>query len=198
MRKSYHIFLVMVLSVSCALLVSCEAITAQNITNTGNVAGMNGSQGMNGSPNINGGNGMNGGPRDNGNFMHGMMNADLTGKIVSINGNTVKIELVERTQDNGPVNPNNGQQNTNGNQNSGGNDKRSQRGFQDSMFKTTGVEKTFTVSNDADISQGMARPNQNDNTKSSMKLSDLKKGQIIMVWYKKNTETVERISVMGS
>lgn len=64
----------------------------------------------------------------------------------------------------------------------------------------TGVEKTLTVSNDVKISQrpNMGRQNTNNNSSLATKVSDLKKGQVIMIWYKANTETVERISVIQS
>ncbi|WP_052087776.1 hypothetical protein [Paenibacillus wynnii] len=71
----------------CSLaLVSCDAITAQKITNTGSSSfqGMNGG-GRNGAPGM-------------GNSMRGMMNADLTGKVLSVSGNTVTVEIVEQSK----------------------------------------------------------------------------------------------------
>lgn len=202
MRKVvYSIFMVAVLFVCSMSLTSCEAITSQNITNTGS-HGMNGG-GM-GGPGMNGGQRMNGNGRDNGNFMGRMASADLIGKIVFVDGNTMKIEVAKQNQNNKSSNSNVGEQdsNVNGNQSNNNNDNRRppQGGFPGGKLELsyTGETKTITVTSDVKISErtGMPGKNGNDSSKSSTKVSDLKKGQVIMVWYKQNTKTVERISVM--
>ena len=143
MRKRVHVILTRLMMLVCSLaLVSCDAITAQKITNTGSGSfpGMNGG-GRNGAPGMNGRQGTDRAASSrNGNSMRGMMNADLMGKILSVDGDTVTVELVE-----------------------------------------TGEQKTLTISTD-----------------SAIKTSDLKEGQTIIVWYKENTETVERITVVNA
>ncbi|AKN31412.1 hypothetical protein Ccar_11310 [Clostridium carboxidivorans P7] len=203
------IFIVAALFVCSMSLTSCKAITAQNITNMGSGQGMNGG-------------GMNGGPGMDGNRMS---NADLIGKIVSVDGNTIKIEVAKQDSNgnaapdmkgnqnaNGTPNMNdnqaskgmsntNGSSNVNGNQSNNNNDSRKppQGGFPDGKLELsyTGEAKTITVNSDVKISERTAMPgqNRNDNSKSSTKVSDLKKGQVIMIWYKQNTKAVERISV---
>ncbi|NMM64924.1 hypothetical protein HBE96_20230 [Clostridium sp. P21] len=219
MRKIIcSIFIVAALFICSISLTSCKAITAQNITNTGSSQGMNG-----------------GGMNDN-----KMSNADLIGKIVSVDGNTIKIEVAKQNS-NGNKNVNgasstngnaasdmNGSQNTNGapkmngnqalkgipntngsssvnsNQANKNNDDRKspQGGFPGGKLELsyTGETKTITANSDVKISErtGMPGQNENDSLKSSTKISDLKKGQVIMIWYKQNTKTVERISVMQS
>ncbi|OPJ57328.1 hypothetical protein [Clostridium chromiireducens] len=179
MRKIvYSMFTIMSLFISSISLVSCEAITAQNI-------------------NINSGGGMNGGPRgngnqgNNGNFIGTIMNTNIMGKIISIEGNSIMIELVEQTQNSKTLNSNRNQNNKN---------KKSSKEVQETTheFNGTGIEKTVIINDNVDISQASIMKNQNDNAKSSMKISDLEKDQIIMIWYKEDTETVERISVIKS
>jgi hypothetical protein len=183
MKKTvYSTFMILLLFACSLFLISCSAITAQNITYNNSAPGMNGNSGMNGNG------------RDNGNFMPETVNADLMGKIISVDGNSIKIELTEQTQINNSPNPNG----TNGSQ---GNDNRQpQRGFPSGTFEInyTGIEKNLTVNEGVSISQqsGMARQNRNDNSKSAAKVSELEAGQIIMVWYKENTEAVERISIV--
>lgn len=203
MRKiAYSIFIIAALFVSSTSLTSCKAITAQNITNTGSGQGMNGG-------------GMNGGPGGN-----RMTNADITGKIVSVDGNTIKIEVAKQNS-NGNQNANrtpnmndnqapkgmtntNSSPNVNGNQSNNNNDNRKppQGGFPGGKLELsyTGETKTITVNSDVKISErtGMLSQNGNDSSKSATKVSDLKKEQVIMIWYKQNTKTVERISVMQS
>lgn len=196
MRKIvFNIFITTLLLICSMLFVSCEAITAQNITNTGSVPVMNGNPGRNG------GLSMNGSPRGNGNFAPGRMNADVIGKVISVDGNSIKIELMERSQSNRSSNFNDGNQNAQGNQSNSNRNNQSQRGFPGSTseMKPTGTYKTLTVGDDVNISQlGMVPQNRNENSKSAVKISDFKEGQIIMIWYKENTETVERISVVQS
>ncbi len=218
MRKIvYSIFIITVLFVSSLSFTACTAITAQNITSTGSNQGMNGV-------------GMNGGPGMNGNSMDRMADADVMGKIVSVDGNTIKIELATETKSSKSSNSNEvkqdvignqkakGNQSVNGNQNvnidpntnanskpnNNNNDNKQppQGGFLGGKLELsyTGETKTFTVNSDVKISERTSRPGQNgnDNSKSSIKLSDLKKDQVIMIWYKQNTKTVERISVVQS
>lgn len=201
MRKMiYKIFIIMMLTICSMSLISCKAITAQNITNTGSGQGMNGGGGMNGGK---GGPGMNGGPGIDSNIKgNGVVKADLTGKIVSVDGNSIKIQLAEQTQNSKSSNSNGETQDAKDNQNSNNNNKQPQGGFigGTSELSYTGIEKTLTVSGDVKISQrpSMGRQNTNDNSKSVVKVSDLKKDQVIMIWYKANTETVEKISIIQS
>ena len=210
MRKVvYSLFIITILFACSTSLTSCKAITAQNITNTASNQGMNGGGGMNGGP------GMNGNKKGTRNSMDRMANADLMGKIVSMDGNTIKIQLAKETKNNKSQNSNSGKQdvnanqnvkdtqNTNGSQNNNNNsNKRPQGGSPGGKFELsyTGELKTLTVNNDVKISErtSMSRQNGNDNSKSSIKVSDLKKSQVIMIWYKQNTKTVERISVVQS
>lgn len=172
-KTVYKIFIILVLLISSMSLVSCKAIEAQKITNTGDMSGIGGNPGMNGGPH------MNGNTRGNENFT----NANLTGKIVSVDGNSIKIQLAEQANNNS-------------------NNKQSQTVFPGHMLEKnyTGATKTVTVTDDFKISQGqnMRGQNKTGNSKSSVKVSDLKAGQIIMIWYKQNTETVERISIVQS
>ncbi|AKA67736.1 hypothetical protein [Clostridium scatologenes] len=195
MRKIvYSIFIVITLFICSMSLTSCEAITAQNITNTGSGQGMNGGGGMN----------------DN-----KMSNVDLTGKIVSVDGNTIKIEVAKQNENNKSSNSNVGKQassdnkdisgdsstNGNGNQSNtnNGNSKPPQGGLAERKLELnyTGETKTITVNSDVKITERTGMPGQNGNgsSKSSINVSELKKGQVIMIWYKQNTKTIERISV---
>lgn len=232
MRKIvYSIFIVITLFICSMSLTSCEAIMAQNITNTGSSQGMNGGGGMN----------------DN-----KMFNADLTGKIVSVDGNAIKIEVAKQNENNKSSNSNFGKQasndnknisgdsstngnattgmngnqkpngatnmndnqapkgipntnissNVNGNQSNtnNGNSKPPQGGLAERKLELnyTGETKTITVNSDVKISKRTAMPHQNgkESSKSYIKVEELEKGQVIMIWYKQNTKTVERISVM--
>ncbi|AWI05841.1 hypothetical protein [Clostridium drakei] len=181
MRKIvYRIFIIAALFVCSMSLTSCKAITAQNITNMGSGQGMNGG-------------GINGGPSMDGNRMS---NADIIGKIVSLDGNTIKIEVAKQNS-NGSSNGNSKRSNNNSD-----NRKPPQGGFSGGKLELsyTGETKTITVNSDVKISEKTGMPDQNGNgsSKSSTKVSDLKKGQVIMIWYKQNTKIVERISVTQS
>lgn len=189
-RMIYKIFIIIMLLICSISLVSCKAITAQNITNTTSNQGM-----MNGGAGGPGGQGMIGSTRNDKITM-----ADLTGKILSIDGNSIKIQLAEQTQNNKSQNSDSKVQNTNSNQSKGTN-RQFQRGFSGSVpqLSYTNTTKTITVNDSVNISQrtmNVGRQNKNDNSKSTIKVSDLKKGEVIMVWYKANTETVERINVV--
>ncbi|WP_433922579.1 hypothetical protein [Paenibacillus taichungensis] len=193
MRKNGYLISAMLLLLTCSVLISaCDVITAQNITNTGSAQGMNGGgmmngggPGMNGGAQRGGGQGMNGrtGGQDD---MRGMMNADLTGKVISATGSTVTISLLE-------VEDNSSTGSTNGN----GRQPGASRGGSMEM-KDTGIELKLDISEDADITEGMGAPGNNQNANSSLQVSDLKEGDVVMVWYKENTETVERMVVTQS
>ncbi|UPK44777.1 hypothetical protein [Paenibacillus pabuli] len=195
MRKNGYLTSAMLLLLTCSvLLAACDAITAQNITNTGSAQGMNGGgimngggPGMNGGTQRGGGQGMNsrtGGQDD----MRGMMNADLTGRVISATGSTVTISLLE-VQDNSSTGS------TNGN----GRQPGASRGGSMDM-KDTGIEMKLSISEDVDITEGMGMgvPGNNQSANSSIQVSDLKEGDVVRVWYKKNTETVERMVVTPS
>jgi len=160
------------------MLTACDVITAQNITNTGSVQGMNGFGMPNG-----GGLGMKGGTSRGGRGTPGMndrtgspdmtqgtMNADITGRVISVNGNTVTLALLEVQDSASP-----------------------------SMeWKDTGMEMQLNISDDVTITEGMGTPrsgNSSPSANSSIQVSDLQKENIVMVWYKDNTETVERVMV---
>ncbi|MGX1832296.1 hypothetical protein ACWIE6_29070 [Paenibacillus taichungensis] len=195
MRKNGYLISAMLLLLTCSVLLSaCDAITAQIITNTGSAQGMNGGgmmngggPGMNGGTQRGGGQGMNGrtGGQDD---MRGMMNADLTGRVISATGSTVTISLLE-VEDNSSTDSNNG------------NGRRSGASRGGSMdMKDTGIEMKLSISEDVDITEGMGMgaPDNNQNADSSVQVSDLKEGDIVMVWYKENTKTVERMVVTQS
>ncbi|MEK4053763.1 hypothetical protein MHB84_08935 [Paenibacillus sp. FSL F4-0087] len=193
MRKNGYLISAMLLLLTCSVLLSaCDVITAQNITNTGSAQGMNGGgmmngggPGMNGGAQRGGGQGMNGrtGGQDD---MRGMMNADLTGKVISATGSTVTISLLE-------VEDNSSTGSTNGN----GRQPGASRGGSMEM-KDTGIEMKLDINEDVDITEGMGAPGNNQNANSSLQVSDLKEGDVVMVWYKENTETVERMVVTQS
>jgi hypothetical protein len=191
MRKIIsNIFIIILLFICSTSLISCEAITAQNI-NIDSASGMKGGTGMMGGP------GMNGGPDTNGNArMSEIINADLMGKIISVDGNIVTIELIEQAGNSKSLNSKDSNQNKKNNQNN--DNTKSQKGFSRNKLDInyTGIYKTLEVSDDVNISQELSMGHQNNDSKSSMKISDLKKDQIIMIWYKENTSTVEKISVL--
>ncbi|MGE6669383.1 hypothetical protein [Paenibacillus xylanexedens] len=161
------------------MLTACDVITAQNITKTGSAQSMNGGGMPNG-----GGLGMNGGTPRGGRgtagmndrtgspgMTQGMMNADITGRVISVNGNTVTLALLEVQDISSP-----------------------------SMgWKDTGMEMKLKISDDVAITEGMGTPhsgNSSPRANSSIQVSDLQKENIVMVWYKDNTETVERVMVV--
>ncbi|PQP83344.1 hypothetical protein C0Q44_01080 [Paenibacillus sp. PCH8] len=183
----------LVLLLGCSvMLAGCDVITAQNITNTGSAQGMNGGGMPNG-----GGLGINGGtPRGerggtgmndrtgSPDMMQGMT-ADMTGRVISLNGTTITVALLEM-QTNASASASNQTQ-------QGNSPSRSME------MTDTGVEVKLTIPEDAVIMEvmGMDIPgNSSANANSSMQWSDLKKEDIVMVWYKDNTKTVERIVVL--
>ncbi len=195
MRKNrYSVSFLMLLLCGMILLTSCSAITAQQIT-------VNNSGGMGG-----------GGNR---NAMRGMMNADLIGKVVSVNGSKITIDVMEQAQRRSTVLDDHSAVLSSPSQTTTPNSKRTpdthtpntdrtlptdrSDGSTSTMSKT-GVEKTITIGEEVSISQITAMmPQTNKNsTTTTLKVSDLKAGQILMIWYKDNTNTVEKISVMDS
>ncbi|WP_458463953.1 hypothetical protein [Paenibacillus sp.] len=181
MRKNkYFISVTLFLLLGCSvMLTACDVITSQNITNTASAQGMNGGGMPNG-----GGLGMNEGTPRGGrgtpgmndrkgspDMMQGMMNADITGRVISVNGTTVTLALLEVQDSSSP-----------------------------SMeWKDTGMEMKLNISDDVAITEGMGTPrsgNSRPSANSSIQVSDLQKENILMVWYKDNTETVERMMVV--
>ncbi|WP_433750754.1 hypothetical protein [Paenibacillus amylolyticus] len=181
MRKNkYFTSVTILLLLGCSvMLTACDVITAQNIINTSSMQGMNGGGMPNG-----GGLGMNGGAPRGGRGTPGMndrtgspdmtqrmMNADITGRVISVKGNTVTLALLEEQDSASP-----------------------------SMeWKDTGMEMQLNISDDVTITEGMGTPrsgNSSPTANSSIQVSDLQKENIVMVWYKDNTETVERMMVV--
>ncbi|WFA83316.1 hypothetical protein [Paenibacillus amylolyticus] len=181
MRKNkYFTSVTLLLLLGCSvMLTACDVITAQNITATGSAQGMNGGGMPNG-----GGLGMNGGTPRGGRgtagmndrtgssgMTQGMMNADITGRVISVNGNTVTLALLEVQDNSSPS-----------------------REWMD-----TGMEMKLNISDDVAITEGMGTPGSDNSiprANSSIQVSDLQKENIVMVWYKDNTETVERVMVV--
>ncbi|WP_342571877.1 hypothetical protein MKY85_04250 [Paenibacillus sp. FSL R5-0749] len=179
-KKQYFTSVTLFLLLGClVMLTACDVITAQNITNTGSVQGMNGFGMPNG-----GGLGMNGGTPRGGrgtpgtndrtgspDMTQGTMNADITGRIVSVEGNTVTLALLEMQDTSSP-----------------------------SMeWKDTGMELKLNIKDDVTITEGMGMPRSGKSSPSantSIQVSDLQKENIVMVWYKDNSETVERMMVV--
>ena len=65
----------------------------------------------------------------------------------------------------------------------------------------TGVEMKLKLNTDVSITQGMemgGRGNNKSDANGAIQVSDLKEGDVVMVWYKENTETVERMAVVQS
>jgi len=132
---------------------------------------------------MNGGgtNGRNGGGAE---AMQGMMDADVTGRIVSIEGGTITVDLLEQEQTDATSNQGRQWNPTDGN----------------TDLKETGIEMKISVGDDVQISRGvtMGGPdNQSSNGAADMSLSDLKTGDVIRIWYKDNTETASRIVVQS-
>lgn len=192
MRKNYYFTSILILLAGCAvLLAACDVITDQNITNTGTAQGMNGGGMMNGGPGMNGGMQRGGGMNDRTgepDDMRGAMNADLTGRIVSIDGDTVILALLEFQGFSSQNSNNQGQQD--------GAPGSGSRGINE-----TGVEMKLKLNTDVSITQGMemgGRGNNNSDANGAIQVSDLKEGDVVMAWYKDDTETVERMAVVQS
>lgn len=65
----------------------------------------------------------------------------------------------------------------------------------------TGVEMKLKLNVDVSITQGMemgGRGNTSSDANGAIQVSDLKEGDVVMAWYKDNTETVERMAVVQS
>ncbi|ANF96645.1 hypothetical protein [Paenibacillus bovis] len=229
-HKTYALCWSAALLSGAILLSGCDVITAQNIP-------ANGGSGMNG-----GGMGMNGGPGRNGSSMRGMMNADIIGKVISVNGNMLNIELMEQSRNGTKSEASAGQTRTDTKGSSTADSSTSaprpdrnslpdKNGSSDAERSTTGTpqqspgrdgggpelnstgeKKTLKVSEEVQISEGPGMMPQmstkpstsatdptnpaNPIAGSELQLSDLKAGETVMIWYKQNTETVERITVM--
>lgn len=98
--------------------------------------------------------------------------ADLTGIIISVNDSKITVNLI------------------NGTHNDQGNSPKD---------NSTDNEKTITLSDDVIVSQyvhGTTGKNGYENSNLAMKLSDLKIGDTIRIWYKVNSETVDRINII--
>ncbi len=193
-KKRYPVSLILLLLCGMMVLTSCSAITAQRIP-------------LNSTSTMGGGN--------NRNALRGMMNADLIGKLISVNGSKITIDVMEQAQrrstvldDHSAVLSSPSQTTTpNSNRTPDTHTPNTDRtlptdrsdGSTSTMSKT-GVEKTITIGEEVSISQITAMmPQTNKNsTTTTLKVSDLKAGQILMIWYKDNTNTVEKISVMDS
>ncbi|WP_017815019.1 hypothetical protein [Paenibacillus shenyangensis] len=232
MRSKKYVWCWSAMLLSGAMLLGgCDVITSQNITaNSG--AGMNGNGG---------GMGMNGGPGRNGGSMRGMMNADVIGKVISVSGNTLHIELMEQSHSDGqpqartgstdtdtpavqgsPADhssssaPTTGSNRPSDSSNSPGTDHtdagNSQQppGNEGTNLNSTGEKRALQVSEEVQISEGpgmMPQINADPSSastadpataanRSELQLSDLQAGETVMIWYKDNTETVDRITVM--
>lgn len=191
--------LIWMMLVCSVLLVSCDAITSQQIAMPSSYPGMTGF------PNMNGGDGgMNGAPNANGGFNRGgvggsdsdartgnreamrggMMNADSMGKVISVDGNVITVALLEPVQ--------NGQPSSSSNNSQQGSFPGTNMEMND-----TGVEMKWTVNDDVTITRGMPMGNQDNKSSSDsvLQLSDLRQGDMIMIWYQDNTEKVERIVI---
>lgn len=188
MRKKIYNLLILILLIICFLsLVSCSAITAQNI-DPNSSPGMGGCPGGGGGPGMGGGGGGPGGAPgmddrgqheqkdDNSqnndtiskNLIDDNTSENLIGKINSIDGNSIKIELISLS-----------------NENSNDNLK----------ITYTGTYKTLEISDTVNISQ---KSDTDSSSESSLNTSDLKKDEILLVKYKENTELIENITIIKS
>jgi len=147
-----------------------------------------------------------------GNGQGQMVQADLSGEITSISSNQITIKVVKMPEfgtrgrgrngggdannaqntddssrkDQNVASPSNDNQSGNNAKNGGG-DKQPGGGVQ-----YTGETKTITIPSDMEITT-FARGN---NKNQSVKLTDLKQGEILQVWYSdKNKETIKKVSV---
>lgn len=186
------------------LLAACDAITAQNIPSTtstafNNGAGLGGANAQIGMP----GGGFGGGFGGNMGGMREAIDSDLLGRIVSVNGDTVTLELLERGST------------------ATGDGAQSPGGAADGQTEwvATGEEQQLVLSSDVDISSGMSTRSggrqgergsgsrggdspeptvtpDGASDASTDGTSELVAGQIVMVWYAEGTQTVERIRVL--
>ncbi|MDS0528380.1 hypothetical protein NNC19_22075 [Clostridium sp. SHJSY1] len=167
-KRLYNILIVMLLCICSIVLTSCKAITAQNITYIDSDDSIN--------DNI---------------VTKETIKPDFMGKIVSVSVDSIKVELIEQTQNNKSLSSNAEKEDD---------DMQVQTDISRDLFENnyTGIEKKLTVSEDIQILQGTSMELENGELKSKSytNVLDLKKGEIIMGWYKQNTEIVEKISVM--
>jgi len=182
------------------LLAACDAITAQNIPSTtstafNNGAGLGGANVQMGMPG--------GGFGGNAGGMREAIDSDLIGRIVSVNGDTVTLELLDR----GSTVMGDGAQSPGG------------AAEGETKWVATGEERQLALSSDVDISFGMStrsgsRQGERDSGSrgegsreqtvtpdaasdaSTDGISELKAGQIVMVWHAEGTQTVERVRVL--
>lgn len=171
-KRVYNIVIVMLLIICSLVLTSCEAITAQNINNIDSDDSIND------------------------NLRVGVeRKPDVIGKIISLSIDSIRIELIESNENEKSSKPG-----IEKDDEKDDNNKQIQKSFSKDLFenKYTGIEKTFSVSDDVEISQGssVGIGNKDIKPKVSEKVLDLKKGQIIMAWFKEDTEIVEKISVI--
>lgn len=153
MRKNkYFTSVTLLLLLGCSvMLTGCDVITAQNITKTSSVQGMNGG-GMPNGGTPRGGRGTAGMNDRTGSpgMTQGMMNADINGRVISVNGNTVTLALLEVQDTSSP-----------------------------SMeWKDTGMEMRLNITDDVTITEGMGTPssgNSSPRANSSIQVSDLQK-----------------------
>lgn len=200
MRKILSTIFIIMLLICSMSLISCEAIKSQNI-NVDSLSGMNRAPRIQKDPGTSENSKVSGSPDINRNIeMYGIIKTDLMGKIISVDGNIITIELIEQTRNKTSHNSNDDKQDTKDNQNSDNNN--SQNSFSSNKFEInyTGIYKTIEVSDYVGISQKLNIENQtqNSDSESPIKVSDLKKDQIIMAWYQKNSYTVEKINVIQS
>lgn len=193
-KKRYPVSLILLLLCGMMVLTSCSAITAQQIP-------------LNSTSTMGGGN--------NRNALRGMMNADLIGKIVAVNGSKITIDVMEQAQRRSTALYDHSAVLSSPSKTATPSSKRTPDTHKPDTDRTlptdrsddststmskTGVEKTITIGEEVSISQITAMmPQTNKNsTTTTLKVSDLKAGQILMIWYKDNTNTVEKVSVMDS
>lgn len=186
------------------LLAACDAITAQNIPSTtstafNNGAGLGGANVQMGMP----GDGFGGGFGGKAGGMREAIDSDFIGRIVSVNGDTVTLELLDRDST------------------AMGDGAQSPGGAAEGQTEwvATGEERQLALSSDVDISFGMStrsgsRQGERDSGSrgegsreqtvtpdaasdaSTDGISELKAGQIVMVWHAEGTQTVERVRVL--
>lgn len=180
-----------------ALLAACDAITAQQIPSStttafNNGAGLGGRGAQMGMPgNFADGVGL-GGMIDG--VVDEAFDADAIGRIAEVEGNTVKLELLKQSAS------------------SAGSGAHSPGGAADGQtgWTSTGESLTLTLSSEVRVSSGSSALSGEGGRVSGGRrgsapsadapaagsVSDLKAGQIAMVWYKEGSKTVDRIRIL--
>lgn len=134
---------------------------------------------------------------------------DVYGEVKSVNGNDISVALLEmpqrpqrnNTQGSGDSTAPQGSK-PQGTRPSGTGNGQRQGGGMNAPKKYTGATQTVTVAADTQIStfeRGSGNGNGNGNnrpTQKDIKVSDIKAGSIIQVWYKSGTKEIQRIMVM--